>query len=126
MWPPLPSTAHYLSDFLRYYGAEFNNELMVIVRGEYILLGPPPCPYCPELLKLLQNGLVVYDPFRAGVNATVNVTRFREIQDRFLAVYGQIFMQTKLPDNESSSNILETAFTACPRLGPLNIDLTPA
>lgn len=77
--PKCPTPAHSFLEFLRYYAQDFDGATMFLDRGEIVVRFPG---------ELMCGGnLWVVDPFRVGVNAAMNMTRFTEIK----AVFEEVF-----------------------------------
>jgi len=76
---------------------------MLIDRGEIIIVLPA------EFLKTAD--LLVLDPFRLGVNAARNLTRFFDIKDLFGVTYNKIIELVKKNDTgEEITGIIDKIF----------------
>jgi len=72
MCPNSPTKGECFMELLHYYGAVFKSSEMMIVNGDYVMLMP---------VQVQKDCLVITDPFKPGINAAANVTRFGKLQE---------------------------------------------
>ena len=77
MCPHLPSVGECFIETLKYYGEVFRSENMMVVHGECVMLIPPP-------FTMFKTGIMICDPYRAGINAAAGVSKFEDLKQLFL------------------------------------------
>ena len=98
-----PTVGHSFLEFLRYYAHDFDASKMFVDRGQRIFVLSAEC------LKVAD--LVVLDPFRIGINAARNLTRFADIKALFNMTHEHLMgLIKKYESGEEITEIMESVY----------------
>ena len=98
--PPAPVLGEMLLRFLKFYGSEFNSDLLgVSVRiGSWFAIN--------RALAMFVDPVVIPDPVDETNNVGRNCFRFQQIQVVFLRAYHQLLESYNSPDPRAFANVL--------------------